>query len=302
MLLCGLGVVLSLSLTARWWSVAYRPDALAVVARQRSREVVPSGPAGGPTDPAVVGPARSGAWQALRSVLRQVALMVGTGVIVGLLLVGPAARLIMRLLAVTAGDAAQGRITEADEVVGAITVDGTIGLILFGGLSGGMLTALAWAVLRPVLPPGPRGGAVLGAVLLVVVGPVLDPLRADNPDFGLVGPGWVSLLTFGLAAIVTGMAVSVTHARLSQAVPVLDRSRREWLPYLPVVLLLLPGPEFGFAILVVAGLAVLVQRLGLSSSTVARRSAIVGGRVVVGLLTLGFVPGFARAVRHIAGT
>ena len=37
----------------------------------------------------------------------------------------------MRLLAVTAGDAAQGRITEADQLVGAISVDGTMGFVIF---------------------------------------------------------------------------------------------------------------------------------------------------------------------------
>ena len=53
----------------------------------------------------------------------------------GLLVTGPAIRLIMRLLAVTSGDDAQGRITEADEVVGRIDVVGTIGLGNLGGSS-----------------------------------------------------------------------------------------------------------------------------------------------------------------------
>ena len=39
-------------------------------------------------------------------------------------------RLIMRLLAVTAGDDAQGRLTEADEVVGEIDLGGTVALVL----------------------------------------------------------------------------------------------------------------------------------------------------------------------------
>ena len=44
----------------------------------------------------------------------------------GLLVTGPAVRLAMRLLAVTGGDDAQGRITEAEEVVGSVSLDGTI--------------------------------------------------------------------------------------------------------------------------------------------------------------------------------
>ena len=47
---------------------------------------------------------------------------------------------IMRLLAVTGGDDAQGRITEADEVVGSIELDGTIGLYLFGGILPGLMS------------------------------------------------------------------------------------------------------------------------------------------------------------------
>ena len=40
----------------------------------------------------------------------------------------------MRLLAVTAGPTAQGRITEADQVVGRISLDGTLGFIVFTSL------------------------------------------------------------------------------------------------------------------------------------------------------------------------
>lgn len=40
----------------------------------------------------------------------------------------------MRLLAATAGDAAQGRRTEAEEIVGRITTGGSIGFIVFTGL------------------------------------------------------------------------------------------------------------------------------------------------------------------------
>jgi len=35
---------------------------------------------------------------------------------------------------VTAGPEAQGRVTEADEVVGRISVDGTLGFVVFTGL------------------------------------------------------------------------------------------------------------------------------------------------------------------------
>src|SRR5262245_16888733 len=53
--------------------------------------------------------------------LRGVAVAIVAGFWAGVLLTGPAVRLIMRLLAVTASDGAQGRITEADEIVGVIS-------------------------------------------------------------------------------------------------------------------------------------------------------------------------------------
>src|SRR5438132_336198 len=60
-----------------------------------------------------------------------------SGLASGLVAAGAGGRLVMRLLAVTAGAPAQGRITEAEEVVGRITVGGTIGFIIFVGLLGG---------------------------------------------------------------------------------------------------------------------------------------------------------------------
>ena len=72
--------------------------------------------------------------------LRGVAIALVGGFWAGALVTGPFVRLIMRLLAVTGGDDAQGRLTEADEVVGRINLDGTIGLIVFGGILPGLLS------------------------------------------------------------------------------------------------------------------------------------------------------------------
>src|SRR5687768_8948650 len=58
----------------------------------------------------------------LRVAVWWLGLVVLTGVVSGLTVVGPAARLAMRLLGATAGDAAQGRVTEAEEVVGEISL------------------------------------------------------------------------------------------------------------------------------------------------------------------------------------
>jgi hypothetical protein len=120
--------------------------------------------------------------------LRGLAIALVGGFWAGALVTGPAVRLIMRLLAVTAGDDAQGRITEADEVVGRIELDGTIGLYIFGGILPGLLSGAIYVLIRRWLPGGRLGGVAFGSLHLVIAATRIDPLRPENPDFDLVGP------------------------------------------------------------------------------------------------------------------
>jgi hypothetical protein len=101
----------------------------------------------------------------------------------------------MRLLAVTAGPDAQGRITEAEQVVGRISLDGTLGFI-FTGLFIGAVSEAACLLVRRWLPAGRVGGVAFGVLLLVLAGTRVEPLRPGNLDFDLVGPGWVSVAAF----------------------------------------------------------------------------------------------------------
>ena len=125
----------------------------------------------------------------------------------------------MRLLAVTAGDEAEGRLTEAEEVIGSIDVGGTIGLIVFGGILPGLLSGAIYVVFRRWLPSGRLGGVVFGALHLVIAATRIDPLRPDNPDFDILGPGWLAVAAFGLASVVHGMAVVAIANRYSHHFP-----------------------------------------------------------------------------------
>ena len=177
--------------------------------------------------------------------LRGTAVAIVGGFWAGALVTGPAIRLIMRLLALTGGDEAQGRITDASEVVGEISVDGTIGLYVFGGLLPGLVSGLLYAVLRHWLPAGRLGGVAFGALHLVVFATRLDPLRPENPDFDIVGPGWLSVVSFGLAAVLHGMAVAAIANRYSHEFPPRPAVRAAWargiLPLAVTLLLLLPA-------------------------------------------------------------
>src|SRR5207248_3256002 len=74
------------------------------------------------------------------------------GMAAGALVGGFGGRLMMRVLAATSGDGAQGLLTEADERIGRITTDGTIGILIFVGVAGGVVGGLLYVVLRRWLP------------------------------------------------------------------------------------------------------------------------------------------------------
>jgi hypothetical protein len=126
------------------------------------------------------------------------------GPVAGVLAAGAGGRLVMRLLAATSPDA-RGEITEAGETIGEITVGGTAGFLVFTGLPAGVLAVLLFVLAGALLPRGRLGGAALGLGLLILVGAQIEPLRADNFDFNLVGPAWLSLLAFAVLAVFQGM-------------------------------------------------------------------------------------------------
>jgi hypothetical protein len=206
----------------------------------------------------------------------------------------------MRLLAVTAGPAAQGRITEAEEVVGRITVDGTIGFILFTGVFAGLSTGLLYLLVRRWLPDGRAGGLVYGALLLVLAGTRLDPLRPGNPDFDLVGPGWLAVAAFTALAVFHGVLVAALAARISRGVPLLGSRPRAIVAYAPLLLLLLLPPVT--LLLASVGLtAVLVSRIPAVVAAWRDPRMVISGRIALVALAVLALPGFASAVVDILG-
>src|SRR5215218_3480773 len=108
-------VLVGLVAVVRWGGLAVEPPPT-------------SRPAGaGPTDPPPVS-------LVVRRYLWYLAVALLSGAAAGILAAGAGGRLVMRLLAVTAGADAQGQITEAEQIVGRITVDGTLGFVVFTGL------------------------------------------------------------------------------------------------------------------------------------------------------------------------
>jgi hypothetical protein len=225
---------------------------------------------------------------------------VTSGIGAGLLAAGAGGRLVMRLLAVTAGADAQGRITEAEQVVGRISVDGTLGFIVFTGLFFGLASGAVYLLLHRWLPAGWGGGLAYGALLLVVAGTRLEPLRPGNLDFDLVGPGWVSVVAFAALVVFHGMLVAALAGRVSRALPLLDARLRAVAGYAPLLLLVPLVPVIPLLVLVGLGVVLASQIPPVVAAWHDRRLVVIG-RVVLALVVLVAVPGFAMAIVDILG-
>jgi hypothetical protein len=247
-------------------------------------------PSGGPSVGLVV---RRYLWYLVLAIL--------SGVGAGLLGAGPGGRLVMRLLAVTAGSDAQGKLTEADQGVGRITVDGTLGFIVFTTLFFGPLWGAAYLLLRRWLPAGRASGLAYGAVLLVAAATRLDPLRRGNPDFDLVGPGM-------------GLDRRVRRARggprdagrrpgraVSRSVPPLTARPAAVAAHTPLVLLLLRGPVEGLVVVLVGAVVVLATRIRVLAAAWRSRRVVTVGRVALTGAAVAALPGFVSAVVDILG-
>ena len=281
-LLCIALVLVGLVAVVRWGGLAVEPPP------------VPAPDAPGSTVPLPVS-------LVVRRYLWYLAVALLSGAAAGILAAGAGGRLVMRLLAVTARVDAQGQITEAQEIVGHITIDGTIGFVVFTGLFFGPVSGAAYLLLRRWLPAGRAGGLAFGALLLVVAGTRLEPLRRSNPDFDLVGPGWVSVVAFTVLVVFHGMLVAALAGRLSRAVPLLAARPGAIAVHAPLLLLVLPGPSVALVLSIVGVVVVLVSRIPTVVAACHDRRLLVLGRVALALITLMALPGFTMAVVDILG-
>lgn len=273
---------------------------LAAVVRWSDLAVkLPSAPAAGAagtadqTDPLPVG-------LVVRRYLWWLTVAITAGIGAGVLAAGAGGRLVMRLLAVTAGPDPQGQRTEADEIVGRITAGGTFGFVVFTALFIGVASAAIYLLVRRWLPAGRAGGLAYGALLLVVAGTHIDPLRAGNPDFDLVGPGWLAVLAFTALALFHGMLTAALAGRLSRAVPLLAPRPGAVAAHAPLLLL---GLFFVVipAVVVVGVVVVLVTRVRPVVAAWHARRVLRLGRIVLAVAGLVALPGFVSAVADIAG-
>ena len=252
------------------------------------------------TATAAAAPSRS-LGDAMGARLRELAIVVVGSAIAGALVGGLGSRVVMRLAALAAPEV-RGVLTENGNVVGEITLQGTVALMIFAGLSSAVFGAGAFVVLRPWLPRRtvPRG-LVFGAFLLALTGAAV--VDKANADFVILGDRLLNVAMFSALFVAFGLVASYAFAVLERRVPpAASLSPRMWalsaacaLPVVPGVI----GVAFAFASnlglpLIAAWLAMLaasaVDRRGRHRlAQLIRIGATTAMLVVVGLAGAGYV-------------
>ena len=150
----------------------------------------------------------------------------GIGVLVGMtagaIAGGIGARIAMRLVAITAGPAAHGLLTENRSRVGEITASGTAGVLVAGaliGIFGGLLYVALEAWLRRF---GSWRGLVFGLLLLVFAAAVVNP---SNHDFRAFGSPVLNVVLFGVLFVPFGLLVAPLALWADQRFPAMPPAR-----------------------------------------------------------------------------
>jgi hypothetical protein len=181
--------------------------------------------------------------------LRETAItVVGSG-IAGALVGGIGSRLVMRVAALAAPEV-RGAVTENGNIVGEITLPGTIALVIFAGVSSTVFGAGAFVVARPWLPRRTVArGLVFGAFLLSLTGAAV--VDEGNADFVILGDRLLNVVMFSALFLAFGLVASAAFTLLDRRVaPAAALSPRMWavtamcaLPVVPGVI----GVAFAFA-------------------------------------------------------
>lgn len=139
------------------------------------------------------------------------------GATVGVLVSGIGGRMAMRVAAMLSPDAT-GRLTEAGERVGEITLNGSLAVLLFGGLFGGFVAGVIWIAIADWVPgTGRRRLLIAGAISAAIGGALL--IRSGNIDFRVLDGDAAIITIFLVLAALTGIAVAVMDGALLRRLP-----------------------------------------------------------------------------------
>jgi hypothetical protein len=173
----------------------------------------------------------------------------------GLLTIGAGGRLMMRVLAATSSDDVQGLRTEADEIIGEVSVGGSAFLIAVVGIGAGVVGLAIFATLRRWLPDRSLAaglvGAGIGSGLLVRPTGLVTPA---NRDFTLIAPVALAVAFCLVTLVLFGATFGVLVDRLAPRWPRPGWNPKGVVSVLPFAVLLSAPPLFvGAVIGVLAG-------------------------------------------------
>jgi hypothetical protein len=168
------------------------------------------------------------------------------GLVAGVIVGGLGGRVAMRLAALAVPDSA-GRFTENGNEIGAITLGGSLGLFLFGGLFAGAAAGVVWVTVSPWIPElGIRRAVLTMPIAVALAGVFL--VEGDNLDFLVLrnNPFVVALLLALIACL--GLAVAWLDDVLERRLPGAGTGR--------------PAVTFIYAVVVAIGLIFLPLVVG----------------------------------------
>ena len=170
------------------------------------------------TEPSLFVAGESAILRHIDAVLRTFAAAAIAGVFAGLLSGGVLGRIAMRITALTAGDADQGRLTDAEEVVGVISFDGTFGLIVFVGIFSGFFGGMLYAGARPWLGGAGRWrGLGFGVLLLAAAGWLV--IEHENFDFHEFGYATLNIAMYVAIFLIFGVLVAPAFEWIVRRIP-----------------------------------------------------------------------------------
>ena len=147
---------------------------------------------------------RSPAWVVHAGALRRFAAVFVAGGLAGMIVGGIGSRVAMRIAAIAAPESVRGVPTEAGARIGEITLEGTLFLLLFAGVSSAFVGTSFYLAVRSWLPRRRWiRGLAFGTLELLVFGTLI--LDAGNPDFTILGNSVLNVALFGSLFMLHGV-------------------------------------------------------------------------------------------------
>jgi hypothetical protein len=139
------------------------------------------------------------------------------GLVVGFVVAGIGSRLAMRVAALLVPQAT-GLTTENGFPIGRITLEGSLGLLIFGGVAATVFLAATWVVISPWLPRQ-LGRRALVTIPIAIAFGTSALVDARNPDFSVLRREPLVVTTLVLLIAALGPAMTVVDAWLDRVLP-----------------------------------------------------------------------------------